>query len=157
MSDEPDNLNDKPFERRHLEPHERDLELERKVQATLAKGKRDRADPKYNVLNAAVWYRYAGHVSNRITDLEAYLDPMCDLLGSFRAVAREADNAADLINILEKAEAYQADASRYVQELRKLSDAMDSELSWYTDEIFREWGHVETEQGDNGDLGCTSE
>ncbi len=80
MSDEPEDLDEGPFERRHPDLHERDLELERKVQATLDKGKRDRADPKYNVLNAAVWHRYAGHLSNRITDLEAYLDPMIELL-----------------------------------------------------------------------------
>ena len=148
MSDEPGNLEDGLFERRYLEPHERDLELERKVQATLDKGKRDRADPKYNVLNAAVWHAYAGHLSNRITDLEAYLLPMSELLDSFRDVAREADNAADLINILEKVEAYNLDASQYVQELRKLSDAMDADLAWYSDEIYREWGHVEPEQDD---------
>ena len=149
MSDEPENPEDGPFERRYPDPHERDLELERKVQATLDKGKRDRTDPKYNVLNAAVWHAYAGHLSNRITDLEAYFDPLGDLLDSFRDVAREAENAADLINILEKFEAYQVDASRYVQELRKLSDAMDADLSWYSDEILREWGHVEPERGDN--------
>ncbi len=70
-------------------------------------------------------------------------------------MAREADNAAELISVLEKVEAYNLDASRYVQELRKLSDAMDNELSWYTDEIFREWGHVEAERGDYGARGDT--
>jgi hypothetical protein len=146
MSDEPGNLDDKPSEWRYPEPQEGDPELERKVQAVLTKKERDSVDPKYNVLNAAVWHAYAGNLSNRITDLEAYFNPMRELLDPLKDAAREADNAADLLNILEKLEAYQVDASRYVRELRKLSD-----------EIYREWGHVETGQGGPGKPGGTSE
>ena len=156
MSDEPGNLDNEPFERRYPVPQERDPDLERKVQALRAKRKRDLADPKYNVLNVAAWHAHAGHLSNRITDLEAYFGPMRDLLDSFRDVVRNADNAVELINILEKVEAYNLDAKRYVGELRKLSNAMDADLRWYSDEILREWGHVEPEQGDLGNGGRTS-
>ena len=47
-------------------------------------------------------------------------------------------SAVELISILEKVEAYSLDAKHYVRELRKLSDAMDTELRWYSDEICRE-------------------
>ena len=144
MSDEPENLDNEPFERRYPDPHERDPVLEGKVQAVLAKRKRDRDDPEYNRLNA-------GHLSNRITDLEAFLDPLSGLLDSFRGLARDADKALELINVLEKVEAYSLDAKRHVGELRKLSDAMDAELGWYSEEICREWDGGAPEQRDGDD------
>ena len=66
-------------------------------------------------------------------------------------------SAVELISILEKVEAYNLDAKRFAGELRELSDAMDAELSWYSDEINREWGLVDPEQGDCGDHDATSE
>ena len=45
MSDEPGNQDDGPFERRYPDRHERDPELERKVQAVLAKRKPTTPEP----------------------------------------------------------------------------------------------------------------
>ena len=151
MCGEPMQPDDEQFERRHLGTTASDPELGRKLEALRAKAKRDRADPKYNVLNAAVWHAYAGHLANRIVDLEAYFGPLSNLLDSLRDAARDANNAAELIGLLEKIEAFNQDAARYVRKLRKLSDEMDGELSWYSDEIFEEWGSRGPEQGDNDD------
>ena len=128
-----------------------DPETERRVRALLDKRERDRLDPAYNRLNVVVWHTFAGHLSNRIIDLEAYFRPLGALLDSLKLLAREAGNAAELVNVLEKVEAYHLDAGRYVDELRKLSEAMDEELQWYTDESFPDLEDGEPEEDDGAD------
>lgn len=111
-----------------------DVQIAIACEALSAKHKRDLADPSYNRLNVVQWHALAGHLSNRITDFEAYYEPIRKLTKQIRRVACRSGNAKELTSLLKRLEALEPEANKYLREIRKVSVAMDEELEWYTDE-----------------------
>ena len=111
-----------------------DVQIAKATEALSAKRKRDLADPSYNRLNVAKWHQLVGLLSNRVVDFESSYETMSKLINDLNSAAAQSDSAEDSMKILDKIAQLKPQADQYLQEIEDVSEKMNAELEWYTDE-----------------------